>query len=72
MATYLMENGIYVQAESAKAMQMIAEQWAQKLDVKVLMWKNIEEFKWHPAYYQQGTRDYFGKEYSAPKFNYYS
>ena len=70
--TYLLENGLYIQAEDNKQMQAIAEQWAQKLDVKVLMWKNIEEINWHPAYYQLGSRDFYGKEYSAPKFNYFS
>lgn len=72
MATYLMENGVYVQANSNKEMQEIAERWAIKLDVKVLMWKNIEERKWHPAYYRQGERDFYGKEYATPPFNYYS
>lgn len=70
--TYLLENGIYIQAEDNKQMQAIAEQWAQKLDVKVLMWKSIEELTWHPAYYRQGRRDYYGKLYNEPKFNYYS
>lgn len=69
--TYLLENGIYVQA-TASTIKSIAEQWAQKLDVKVLMYKNIEEHKWHKAFYRLGQRDYYGKEYSAPPFNYYS
>ena len=72
MATYLIENGIYVQAQDADEMQKIAEQWAQKLNVKVLMWKNIDERIWHAAHYRQGEQDFFGKDFADTPFNYYS
>lgn len=72
MATYLIENGMYIQAEDDKQMQAIAERWAERLNVKVLMWRNIDERKWHESYYRQGERDFYGKEFAAPPFNYYS
>lgn len=72
MATYLIENGVYIQADNADQMKEIAQRWAEKLNVKVLMWKNIDERKWHPAYYRQGEQDYYGKDFADTPFNYYS
>lgn len=69
--TYLLENGVYLQA-TPKTIKEIAQQWAQRLDVKVLMYRSLDERKWHPAYYRQGQQDYFAKDFSAPPFNYYS
>lgn len=69
--TYIFENGLIVQA-TAGEIKAIAERWAQKLDVKVLFYKNIDERKWHPAYYREGLQDHYGKRVNEPSFNYYS